>query len=295
MTTRPGASETLEQVELGPGSLLWRWAGDSRIAFLGGTIGLLQTMHPAIGTALVEHSDFFDDPVDRVFRSLPEILGTIYDEDGEATGRRVRDAHRTIKGRNDGHGRPYHALDPDTYWWAHATFQYMTEQVADRFDRHRLTSGDREQLHREGVAWYRRYGVSGRAIPLTRAAFEVEWDRTCDEVLEMNEATRFILDVLDQPLLPAFQGRSPLPRQLSGLADTRLARRALARPSRLTAIGGLPARVRSRLGIPWSWRDEAELRLLELSVRRAWHRVPARLRWQPRAAAGWARETGRLP
>ena len=57
--------------ELGPTSLLWRWAGDMRIAFEGGTAGLLQTMHPAIGQGLIDHSDFFDDPVDRVFRSLP--------------------------------------------------------------------------------------------------------------------------------------------------------------------------------------------------------------------------------
>ncbi|XES01203.1 oxygenase MpaB family protein [Streptomyces sp. S1D4-11] len=28
---------------------------------------------------------------------------------------------RGIKG-TDRHGRPYHALDPDTFFWAHATF-----------------------------------------------------------------------------------------------------------------------------------------------------------------------------
>ena len=84
---------------LGPQSLLWRWAGDMRIAFEGGTAGLLQTMHPAIGQGLIDHSDFFDDPVDRVFRSLPGILGTIYNgELAEATGVQVRDFHRDIKG-----------------------------------------------------------------------------------------------------------------------------------------------------------------------------------------------------
>ena len=35
-------------------------------------------MHPAIGQGLIDHSDFFNDPVDRVFRSLPGILGTVY-------------------------------------------------------------------------------------------------------------------------------------------------------------------------------------------------------------------------
>src|SRR5579864_8795149 len=148
------------RIDLGPDSLLWRWAGDTRIAFMGGTIGLLQLMHPAIGAGVLEHSDFFGDPYGRVFRSLPRILGVVYDgPEAAATGRQVRDFHGAIKGV-DSRGINYHALDPPTFWWAHATFQYMTEQVADRFDRHRLTPGEREQLYQEGIEWYLRYGVS---------------------------------------------------------------------------------------------------------------------------------------
>ncbi|MDQ3294688.1 MAG: oxygenase MpaB family protein, partial [Actinomycetota bacterium] len=112
---------------LGPDSLLWRWAGDTRIAFLGGTIGLLQLMHPAIGAGVLQHSNFFEDPIDRVFRSLPRILGAVYDGPAATdTGLDVRDAHRDIRGV-DGSGQRYHALDPATFWWAHATFQFMAE------------------------------------------------------------------------------------------------------------------------------------------------------------------------
>src|SRR5688572_8001519 len=144
------------QDELGPDSLLWRYAGDTRIAFLGGTIGLLQLMHPAIGAGVMEHSDFFGDPLDRVFRSLPAIRGAVYDgAEADATGRWVRDQHHSIKGV-DAQGRSYHALTPETYWWAHATFQFMAEQVVDRFDDHRLTPVEREQLYQEGIVWYRR-------------------------------------------------------------------------------------------------------------------------------------------
>ena len=101
-----------------------------RIAFEGGTAGLLQTMHPAIGQGLIDHSDFFNDPVDRVFRSLPGILGTVYGGDeAEATGVRVRDFHRDIKGELPD-GDRYHALQPETFWWAHATFQRMVDRIA---------------------------------------------------------------------------------------------------------------------------------------------------------------------
>lgn len=278
----------------GPGSLLWRWAGDTRIAFLAGTIGLLQVMHPAIGAALVDHSNFFEDPSDRVFRSLPPILGTVYDgPDAEATGRRVRDFHRDLKG-TDAKGRRYHALQPETFWWAHATFQFMAEQVADRFDAHRLTPAEREQLYAGGVAWYRRYGVSERPVPPTRAAFQQEWDRYCAEVLEPTPASDWLLEVVYGQRQPAMTVALPgLPQWtrpvLSNPVVQRLARPAVLPTIRLLTFGGLPPVVRERFGIPWSRVQQMRLRSLEATVRRTWPLVPEALRWQPRARAGIAR------
>jgi uncharacterized protein (DUF2236 family) len=287
---------TAARVELGPDSFLWRWAGDTRIAFLGGTVGLLQLMHPAIGAGVIEHSNFFDDPSDRVFRSLPRILGAVYDgPDAEQTGVEIRRAHTTITG-TDGEGRRYHALDPATFWWAHATFQFMAEQVVDEWDRHRLSPTEREQLYQEGVEWYRRYGVSDRVVPADRAAFQVEWDRICCEVLEMNDAVRFVLDLLDEPKLPHWHRKSGIPPAVRQLMNTSPARRLAAHPSRLAAIGGLPPVVRRRFGIPWTARDEIELRAMKASVARVWYPlVPASVRWQPRALEGWRRATGSAP
>ena len=277
----------IPRLELGPESLLWRWAGDTRIAFLGGTIGLLQLMHPAIGAGVLQHSDFFNDPYGRVFRSLPSILGVVYDGPGATTtGRTVRDFHRDIKGV-DRQGNRYHALDPDTYWWAHATFQFMAEQVVDRFDRHRLTPAEREQLYQEGVEWYRRYGVSDRCIPPTRAAFQEKWDDYCADVLEMNPAAEWVLDIILHPKRP--------PRLPDDLAWARPLvrvgplRQALFVPVRLSALGGLPSVVRERFGIPWSTLDQLTLDSMEFAVKAAWPLVPFSLHWQPRAQQGWKR------
>jgi uncharacterized protein (DUF2236 family) len=275
------------QIELGPDSLLWRYAGDSRIAFLGGTIGLLQLMHPAIGAGVLEHSDFFNDPYGRVFRSLPPILGVVYDgPEASSTGRRVRDFHRDIKGV-DGEGHRYHALDPETYWWAHATFQFMAEQVVDRFDRYRLTAEERERLYQEGVEWYRRYGVSDRCVPPTRADFQEKWDHYCADVLEMNPAADWVLDTILHPRQPP-----RLPKDLAWarpLVRVGPVRQALFVPVRISAIGGLPRRVRKRFGIPWSRQDQLMLDGLQVAVRTAWPLVPFPLRWQPRALEGWKR------
>jgi uncharacterized protein (DUF2236 family) len=273
---------TPEPIDLGPDTLLWRWAGDRRLGFSGLSAGILQLMHPGLGAGVVEHSAFFTEPWDRIIRSIPEIIGVVYDgPDAESTGERIRSYHRGIKG-TDPQGRPYSALRPETFWWAHATFQFAVEQVADRFDCHRLSDAEREQLYREGVEWYRRYGVSVRPVPDDRAAFGAVWDRYCDEVLEMTVAAERAIDmalhdkIADMPGLPSWTG---------------VIQREVATPLlRLTAIGGLPARVRRRFDIPWGLDDAAQLAALEVAVKAAWRVVPRSARWAPRAADGWRRE-----
>ncbi len=276
----------VERRELGAKSWLWRWAGDNRIALMGGTIGLLQLMNPAIGAGVLQHSDFFANPYGRVFRSLPRILGTVYDgPDASAIGKEVRSFHTTIKGVDD-KGRRYHALDPATFWWAHATFQFMAEQVGDRFDTHRLAETERESLYLDGVEWFRRYGVSDRAVPASRAAFEVEWDRVCAEDLEMNDAVEFVLGLLHHPEPLKFEG---LLSPLTPLMTLPPMRHMTSTAVRLSAIGGLPPIVRERFGIPWGRHDQIQLDALELLVAQSWPFVPFSLRWQPRALDGWRR------
>ena len=65
---------------------------ESMLTVLAASVGLLQLMHPSIGAGVLEHSDFFDDPYDRVFRSVPWILGVVYDgHQSPQTGTTVRD------------------------------------------------------------------------------------------------------------------------------------------------------------------------------------------------------------
>jgi uncharacterized protein (DUF2236 family) len=248
------------------------------MAFTGLSAGLLQLLHPAIGAGVAQHSNFFEDPWDRIVRSIPQIMGVIYDPDGEAVGRRVRDYHRPIKGVDE-RGRPYRALAPATFWWAHATFQNAAEQVADRFDAHRLTTAEREELYLDGVEWYRRYGVSMRPVPADRGAFGEVWDHHLAHVLERNRAADRALDM-------ALHNRSMelhfLPRW------TRLLQPLVITPVlRLTAIGGLPEQVRQRFGIPWRVDEELEYRVLQLWVRSMCRNLPAALRYGPTASEGY--------
>ncbi len=120
----------------------------------------------------------------------------------------------------------------------------MAEQVADRFDRHRLTPDEREQLYQEGVEWYRRYGVSDRSVPADRAAFQEKWDYYCAEVLELNPAAEWVLDSLRRSVLSAEPLLPPQLTLLRPLAKTALARHSVFRVVRVCAFGGLPPLVR---------------------------------------------------
>jgi uncharacterized protein (DUF2236 family) len=208
-------------------------------------------------------------------RSIPQILGVVYSREPEALGRRVRDRHRKIQGI-DHRGRPYRALEPTTFWFAHATFQHAVNQIIDRFDHRRLRLAERESLYLDEVEWYRRYGVSMRPVPVDYAAFRVEWQRQCREVLEMTPAAERVIDITlharahELPFLPTWT------RPLQPLVVTPILR--------LAAIGGLPDAVRKRLGIPWRLDEEAEYRALQLTVRESWRWIPPSYRRGPSAA-----------
>lgn len=269
---------------LGPSTLTWRYFGDWRGVLLAPWAGAMQNMHPQLGAGVAEHSRFFEERWERLFRSLYPIGGVVYDGPlaGE-TARQVRGYHRAIKGV-DAQGRPYHALDPDTFYWAHATFFVLTLLVADRLGPG-LSEADKRRLFDEHVRWWRMYGMSMRPVPESWEEFRVYWERMAAEVLEDNRPTR---DVLDLTLL----AKPPALRLLPD-AVWRLMRGPQARFSVWFTVGFFPPAVRRRLGYVWTVRDERRLRRLGRLIHLGWKLVPPSRRYHPRAKAGWERARGR--
>ena len=249
---------------LGPGSLLWRYAGDWRSMLPGSATGVLQLMHPGIGAGVIEHSAFFEDPFDRIYRSIPQIWATIFAPDAPARARRLRDVHRSIKG-TDHAGRRYHALDPDTFWWAHATFTWNMFRSAELFHRRPLSAAEAEQLYGESVTWYGRYGVSFRPVPPDYSAFRDAFARVCAEVLELTPAAARALsyrlaDVPGRPL-----GPPPVSTVLTPL---------MAPAAELLLRGCLPGLVRRRFDIPWDQSDALGFRGVCAAVRQGFRFLP---------------------
>ena len=198
-------------VPLGPASILGGIVTDPRISFTGFTTGLLQLMLPAVSAAVIDQGEFFKNPFDRVYRSVPRIVASVVADDSQARAVQVRDYHRDIKGV-DPQGRRYHALDPDAYWWTHMCFVWGFLQAADVFRHRRLTSAEWTQYYAESVEWWRRYGMSMRLVPPDLESFLAEFDRRCAEDVEWTPAVAGALDV------KVF--RAPLPAPFDRLIGT---------------------------------------------------------------------------
>ncbi|MEU1980632.1 oxygenase MpaB family protein [Nocardia sp. NPDC019395] len=260
---------------IGPGSLTWKYAGDFRNMLFLGRTGILQNMHPAVGAALQDHSNFFADPWDRLIRSLPQIQGMIYDADSEAQAGRVRDYHRPLKG-TDSRGERYHALNPDVYWWTHATFVELTIAINEHFGTP-LTGAEKDQLIAEGVTWWRMYGLSDRVLVSNYAEFEEYWNRTIDEVLEANATTDFALR-LGSVRIPAMPG---IPEPVWSVIW-----RPVMAFNVWLANALMPERAREILDLRWTPLDQKLFGIFATTVRTVWPLLPERLRYAPRAYAG---------
>jgi uncharacterized protein (DUF2236 family) len=280
-TTEESAPAAPTPPPLGPGSLTWECFGDLRGLLLIGRAGILQNMHPSIAAGVEQHSDYAVNPWNRLLRSAPPILGVVYDGGGAAaTGATVRDFHREIKGA-DAHGQRYHALQPDVYYWAHATFFESQIVMRERFGTP-LTEAEQERLYRESIDWYAQYGLSMRPVPPDLAAFRAYWERTVEQVLESSQPVRWSLDParlrdVDRPC-------EWVPRSL-----WRLLRPAVMGGSMWIAAGTLPPTARERLGLRWTARDERRLRLAARLLRGLFGVIPHDLRYMPRARGAWRR------
>ncbi|MFF5263265.1 oxygenase MpaB family protein [Actinomadura viridis] len=268
---------------LGPDSLTWRFFGDSRMLLVGPRAAVLQNMLPALGQGVLDHSVFFKETFARLRRSAGPIMNTVYGgvRAGE-TGRRVRDYHREIKGTMPD-GSRYHALDPETYYWAHATFLDSMLYGVETFIRP-LDEADRRRIYEESKVWFRLYGVSDRAMPEDWESFQVYWKRMLDEEIVPHRTARYGVGYVTKGL--------PAPPRVPAAVW-----RAVAPPldavARFLTVGGLHPRMRELLELPWSAADERRYRRFAAAVRRAdrvWRLLPASVRYLPHARRAFARE-----
>ena len=277
----PGPSAGLP---LGPGSLVCRWFADHRMALLGPRAAVLQNMLPSLAQGVEEHSVWFAETLARLERTVPPIFETVYGADDDNAGTRVRDFHKDIKGTLPS-GERYSALNPDTYYWAHATFVEHVITATDTFIT-RLGQAEKEQLFRESITWFDRYGVSATGTPQTYAEFTQYWEDVLAERLVAHRTAAYGVGYVTKGW--------PRPKRVPAPVWV-VVRRPLDRVSAFITTGGLPPRARELLGLPWDERRERRYQRFAATCRALaplYERLPGRLRMHPialRAFAGAAR------
>lgn len=272
-----------DALPLGPESLVWRYFGDNRMYLIGPRPAVLQNMLAELGQGVLDHSVFFDDTAARIKRSLPPIFNTVYGADDDHPGAQVRDFHTNIKGQMPD-GARYHALDPDTYFWAHATFVEQVLYFADTFVK-RLSPEEKEQIYRESKTWYRRYGVSDRPMPANYEEFKRYWDRMIDEIVVAHPTAKYGVGYVTKGF-PCPKGVHPAVWRVIALAFNPFAA--------FLTTGGMPPRTRDMLGLPWSDRQERRYQRFAAlwrtrAVNWVWDHLPMGLRYNGYARKGYAR------
>lgn len=273
-------------IPLGPDSLTWKYFGQWTGLFQGPWAGSMQNMHPQLGAAVQEHSIFFMERMPRLFRSIYPIGGVVFDGDrAPKTGAEVRDYHIGIKGVDE-QGRRYSALNPDVFYWAHATFFKSVLLSAEKFGGG-ITDADRRQLFDEHITWYRMYGMSMRPVPKSYEEFEQYWDHMCNNVLENNWAAREVMDLSTMPKHPSLQW---LPDRLWAL-NLKVMQPFL---TFLTVAIYDPA-VRDLMGYTWTPRQQfLHDRFCEV-ITFAGKVLPKRWLQHPRKRSALDRAAGKLP
>ena len=283
------APEALDDaLPLGPGSLVWKYFGENRMYLIGPRPAVLQNMLAELGQGVLDHSTFFSDTAERLKRTIPPIFKTVYGSEEQNAGTQVRDFHTDIKGEMPGpDGTPagrYHALDPETYYWAHATFVEQVIYFADTFVK-RLSEAEKEQIYLESKTWYRRYGVSDRPQPATYAEFVQYWDRMLDEVAVAHKSARYGVGYVTKGF--------PCPKGVNPVA-WKIVAKVFDPVAAFLTTGGLPPRARDLLGLPWTERQERRYQRFAAFCRSrpvnwAWDLLPMSVRYSKFAQAGYAR------
>jgi uncharacterized protein (DUF2236 family) len=266
-TLFPSDAEARELL-VGPESVTWRYASDSRLYLVMLYPLLLQVAHPVVGAGVNDFSDFEERPWNRLLRTIDYVNLLVYSgTDAIAVGRRLRRVHKTFKGTRED-GRPYYALEPDAYAWVHATLLQTYIAGHAQFGTP-MRPGEVECFYREYRGLGRLIGVRDRDLPRTYADFKRYFDRVCAEELRRTVSVDRVITATQGDVPP------PLPMPRSVWRAMRLpAKRALW----IGGVGLLTPELRELFGVTFTRADERQYRAIGRASRALTPVLPRTLR-----------------
>jgi uncharacterized protein (DUF2236 family) len=268
---------------LDPKGMYWRVNRESFLLLGGGAALLLQLSHPLVAAGVAEHSNFREEPVRRLYRTIRTMQQVIYEDQHTAlaAARQVKRVHARVRGRlrwGTDHfpvGTPYRAADPRLLLWVHATLVATALTTYESF-LPRLESAEREAFYEESKIVGRVLGLAEGDLPPDYPAFRRYFaSMVSGPELAVTPNIRELAEHVIHPPISWF------PR-IAGDALT-VATAAL-----------LPERVRELYGLPWGPRRQLAWRLVRRSLKETLPFMPDVLRAGRHARRGERRARGPL-
>ncbi|MFW0788436.1 oxygenase MpaB family protein [Gordonia sp. CPCC 205333] len=286
-----------QQRPVPPDSLLWKYMGDlGTLGATGQRAAITENMWPQLGQGVSDHSVLVSrgdlkSLRERAANTMKTIGGVLYGPPDAASkyGVQIRNFHKSIKGDMP-NGRKYHAIDSETFYWAHVTFFELIYRTAE-LGVYDLSRDEKEQIFEESKFWFSMYGVDDRAQPETYAEFETYLaDVKANQLIDMGIAQY----TAGSAKTPDYMFRA-VPARYRRAA--KLTAPALAAILRITTMGHLEPELLERLRLTdyWTLRDRKRYRRLLTMLRfyrttAARLHLPISLRYAPFAVTAFRRE-----
>jgi uncharacterized protein (DUF2236 family) len=278
---RARAAGAVEGV-FGPASLTWQVDREAVIFLGAGRALLLQLAHPWVAAAIAEHSRTLADPIGRFHRTFDVVFSMVFGSRDRAlaAARQLHRRHATIVGRlPEAAGRfekdsTYCANEVAALCWVHATL-VENAVIAHDLVLPALLREEREQYWSESRLFGALFGLTSADLPADWASF-VAYNQAMvqSDTLSVSAPAREIARQL-------FAGHRPwlrVPRWYQALS------------ARL-----LPDRLRGGFGLVFDAREDRAADRALAWIRRAYPRLPERLRYVGPYQEAQARLQGQPP
>lgn len=250
-----------------PESELWQVNRHANGLLFGPAAVLLQIAHPRVAQGVADHSDFQNDALGRLRRTLSSVnriaFGTV--EEAETMRKRMAHVHAQVQGETSAGmsgPRHYSAFEPDLLLWVLATLIDASIQGYE-FVWGSLSAERREQLYRDFLYFGTYFGLKENECPS-----------------DYTEFTKYYAEMLAKDLL----GSHPLCAEVAATVVNPphpLRDRMLGKLANFLPIETLPADIRERLGLQSTWSTRLRMATLRLAAPVAFRVLPKRLTYYP--------------
>ena len=281
-TTVPGKARRAPTL-IDPAGMYWRVNRESFLLLGGGAALLLQLAHPLVAAGVADHSNFRDEPIRRLYRTIRTMQQIVYEDrhTAMAAARQVKRVHASVRGRlNEGTprfpaGTPYRASDPALLLWVHATLVATSLTTYETF-LPPLSPREKDAFYDESRMVGRVLGLAETDMPASYAAFSDYYHGMIGgDELALTPGVRALAEHVIHPPISWFP---------------RIAGDALS----IVTAALLPAEVRSLYELRWGYRRQLAWRLVRRSLKETLPLMPDVVRAGRHARRGERRAKDRL-